>query len=446
MELESKGKQMKQQLNLFVTLYKALIVFILFLPYIVYSAENISLSVRDIELSEVMEMLSRQERVNILLSENTSARISVNLYDMELAEAIRVIANSAGFEIEVRDNIYYVINRDDVGRYSANGTTDTRAFRLKYANSTEVRTIIEEQLSDYGSVTELVERNLLVVEDKPEFLSNIETLINDLDYRPRQILIEARILEVTLDESEVFGIEWSKIFESSNGLIGTRGLSSSGAGFFVDYVDDELNLFLDALQHDGRTRTLSTPKLLALENQPASVIIGDRLGYINTVTINQVTTENTEFLESGIILEVTPTVDENGQIMLDIHPEISTGTVTDGVPSQSTTSVRTQLLVPSGGTSFIGGLIKSQKFTDQKGVPGLSKIPLAGKLFSRNEERNVNTEIIILITPTLIDSNKPQWQQEAIESVNEAMVSPHSIPEIHTRLEPVIINAQQSEQ
>ncbi len=383
------------------------------------TGKTINLSVRDTEVSEVMEMLSRQERVNILLAEGVTGKISVNLYDVQLDDAIRSIANSAGYELEKRGSNYFIIERDDVGKYADNGTTRVQAFRLRYVKAENVSTILENQISRYGSITALPDRNVVVVKDTPEFLQRIEAIIASVDYRPKQVLIEARILEITLDESEAYGIEWARIFESGEGVAGTRGLSAVNSGFFIEFVGEKLEVFLDMLEQDGRTKTLSTPKLLTLENKSASVIVGDRLGYINTVTINQVTTETTEFLESGVILQVTPSVDDDGRIMLDIHPEISTGTVTDGVPSQTTTSVTTHLLVPSGGTSLIGGLIKSQTFVDNQGVPVLRKIPIAGKLFSRREERNVNTEIIVLITPTIVEPDMPDWQQREMDLVEE---------------------------
>ena len=392
-------------------------------PSVSFAGEKhdpVTLSVRDTEISEVMEMLSLKEKVNILLSEGVAGRISVNLYEVKLDEAIKAIANAAGYEAERRGHkSYFIINREDVGRYVDNGTTDVRTFKLEYAKSEDVQSILEEHLSHYGSITELQERNMLVVEDMPPFLRRIEKIIKELDYRPKQILIEARILEVTLDENESFGVEWSKILESGDGLAGTRGLSETTSGFFVEIFDENLNFLLDALSSDGRTKTLSTPKLLTLENETSSVIVGNRLGYVNTVTINQVTTENTEFLESGVILEVTPSVGADGRIMLKIRPEISTGKVNDGIPSQDTTSVDTQLLIASGSTSFIGGLIKRQSFYDEKGVPILRKLPLAGRLFSRKEERALNTEIIVLITPTIVEPSSSEWQKVETDKVED---------------------------
>lgn len=382
--------------------------------------DTVTLSVRDTEIAEVMEMLSLKEKVNILLSDGVSGQISVNLYGVKLEEAIKAVASAAGYEVERRGGkTYFIIDRDDVGKYVDSSTTDVRTFKLEYAKSEDVQPILEEYLSHYGTITELKDRNMLVVEDMPSFLRRVEKIIEELDFRPKQILIEARILEVTLDENESFGVEWSKIFQSGDGLAGTRGLSERTSGFFVEILDENLNLLLDALETDGRTKTLSTPKLLTLENETSSVIVGNRLGYVNTVTINQVTTENTEFLESGVILEVTPSVGSDGRIMLEIHPEISTGKINDGIPSQDTTSVDTQLLVSSGSTSFIGGLIKRQSFYDEGGVPILRKIPLAGRLFSRKEERVLNTEIIVLITPTIVEPSSPEWQKVETEKVED---------------------------
>ncbi len=344
--------------------------------------QKIELSLREVEIAEAMQMLSKQQRVNILLSKGVSGKVSINLYDMSLGEAIHLIANTAGYEAEKRGNTYFVINRDDVGSYVDNGTTQIVTFNLNYAKAEDVREILEEYLSRYGSITELKDRNILVVEDRPEFLKRITGLVKKLDYQPRQIVIEARILEITLDDSEAYGIEWAKFFsiQGADGVIG-RGIPANNlSGLFLEIIDDDLRIFLDLLQREGRTRTLSTPKLLTVENKKASVIVGDRLGYVNTVTINQVTTENTEFL--------------------------------------ATTAVDTHLLVPNGATSFIGGLIKTQVFNDLTGVPVVSKIPLLGKLFSRKEKRKINTEIIVLITPTIVDTADEKWQKGEKEKVD----------------------------
>ena len=133
------------------------------------------------------------------------------------------------------------------------------------------------------------------------------------------------------------------------------------------------------------------------------MIVGDRRGFQVTTTINQITTESIEFLESGVILRVTPHVDADGRIMMEIHPEVSSGTVdTNGIPSQTTTEVTTRLIVPSGETVFVGGLIKQSISESRSGVPVLGRVPAIGRLFSSREVTSVNTETVVLITPRLI--------------------------------------------
>jgi type II secretory pathway component GspD/PulD (secretin) len=369
---------------------------------------KISLSLRDVSIAEVMEMLSRSARVNILLSGDVEGEVSVNLYDVNVDEAIHSIATSGGYGVEKRKGSYFIVNRDEAGKNAAGGPTQLRTFKVQYSDAEVVSGILENHLSSYGQITTLPERRLLVVEDTPYFLDRIETLLKELDRQPKQILIKAQILEVGLKDSESFGLDWTKIFESGSRTIklGTQGLSNPGsAGFFFDYLTDDATLILDALRTRDRLRTLATPKLLALEDREAETIIGDRLGYNVTTTIDNVTTTSTEFLESGVILKVRPSVDGQNRILLDIHPEVSTGSVSDdGIPNQNTTEVTTTMLVESGKTVFIGGLIKRSEIKTREGVPVLGDIPGLGLLFSNRAISSINTELVVLITPYILDN------------------------------------------
>ena len=366
---------------------------------------KVSLTLRDVSISEIMEMLSKSAKVNILLSEDVEGTISVNLYDIEVDDAIQSIATSAGYAVERRQGSFFIVNRDEAGRYDAGGPTQLRTFKVQYSDPEVVAEALENHLSSYGKITTLTKRRLLVVDDKPHFLQRIENLLRELDREPKQILIEARILEVGLKDSESYGLDWSKIFHSGEATIGTQGLSNPGSpGLFFDYLSPNVSIVLDALRQRARLRTLSTPKLLALEDQEAETIIGDRLGYNVTTTIDNVTTTSTEFLESGVILKVRPSVDEQNRILLDIHPEVSTGSVSDdGIPNQTTTEVTTSMLVESGKTVFIGGLIKRTSEQTREGVPVLGDIPVVGSLFSNRALSTVNTELVVLITPYIVN-------------------------------------------
>ncbi len=385
---------------------------------------RISMTMKDAELADVMDMISREQRVNIFVSTDSNEEVSFSLYDMTLPDAIRAIANAAGLAVEHHDGNYFIIDRDEAGKYAPDALTQVRSFELQYVLVDEMQSLLDPYLSEYGEITVFSEKNIFLIEDTPEFLRRTAELVRQIDKQPTQILIEAKILEVTLTDEDSSGLDWTRIFNSDGGTgeFGGQGLNNpTSAGLFFTYTNDNIALALDALTSQGRVRTLSSPKLLAVEDQESSVIVGDRRGYSVITTINQVTTESIEFLESGVILRVTPSVDANGKVLMDIHPEVSTGVIDPltGIPSQSTTEVTTRMIVPDGQTIFVGGLIKHRVEESKRGIPIVSRIPGLGRLFSSRENNKTNTETIVLITPTILDDNTKLVDEETIEIIQK---------------------------
>jgi type II secretory pathway component GspD/PulD (secretin) len=391
------------------TLATLLVLFTLWCPGAAAGEANVSLSLRDTDLSEAMEMLSRSRRVNILLGQGVGGTVTLNLYDVSLDTAIRAIANASGYLVERRYDSYFIVDPSSAARNADGALASVRTFKVQYADPAEVAAILENHTSEFGTVTTLSARNMVVVQDRPDFLRRISRIVAALDREPRLVLIEAQILEIGLDDSHRYGIDWRHLFDSKDGTgeVGTQDLAAANVpGFFLEVMNSDFEVVVDALVEEGTARTLSTPKLLVLEDEEAEVIVGDRQGYRETTTINQVTTESVRFLESGIILRVLPSVDQRGRIRLDVTPEISTGTVVLGLPSQTTTSVTTQLLLTDGQTSFIGGLIKRSLTRSRSGVPVLRRIPGIGNLF-KNDAKSYNvTETVVLITPHLVNAGE----------------------------------------
>ena len=384
--------------------------------------QRISMTMKDADLADVMDMISREQRVNIFVSSDSNEQVSFSLYDMTLPDAIRAIANAAGLAVEHYGGNYFIIDRDEAGQYAPDALTQVRAFDLQYVKVDEMQSLLSPYLSEYGEISQFTEKNIFLIEDTPEFLRRVDALVRILDVPPTQILIEAKILEVTLTDEDSYGLDWSRLFDSDggSGTVGTRSLGDpTSPGLFFNYTNDNIVATLDALTSQGRVRTLSSPKLLAVEGQESSVIIGDRRGYSVLTTINQVTTESIEFLESGVILRVTPEVDTEGQVMLDIHPEVSTGTIDpiSGIPSQTTTEVDTRMIVPDGKTIFVGGLIKHRLEESKRGVPVIGRIPVVGRLFSNRENVKTNTETIVLITPTILDENARLVDEDTVKII-----------------------------
>jgi type II secretory pathway component GspD/PulD (secretin) len=384
---------------------------------------NLSISVRHTDIAEIFEMLSRHSKANILLSNDVEGEVSVNLYDLTLEEAVEAVAAAGGFVAERDGDAWHIVAREDAGQDFADGFTEVRSFKVQYTDSEAVAAILENYLSRYGEITALPERKLLVIEETPQFMRRVEALLGEIDREPVQILIEARILEVTLDATDIYGIDWSQTFESgdSSGSLGVQRIGATTVpGFFFSVFNDKLDLALNALSAKGRVQTLSTPKLLALEHEEAEVVIGDRIGYRVTTTINQVTTESIEFLETGVILRVRSYVDRAGRIMMDIHPEVSTGTISlDGVPNKTSTEVTTQLLADDGQTIFIGGLIRNTRSKRREGVPVLGDLPLVGPIFSNNEELQLRTETVVLITPRIMQAQQLAMHREQAERLSQ---------------------------
>ena len=389
---------------------------------------KVSISVQNTELNEVFEMLSREGKINILLSNGVSGEISVNLYDVGLEESVRIIAAAAGFAVEHIEGSYFIVPRTEAGKDHAGGITHLKTFKVQYSDPEQIAEILGKHLSRYGKITALTERRLLVVEELPEFLERIEHLLIELDSQPKQILIEARILEISLDDNETYGIDWSRILSVNDGGVtsnsdssfGIQGLNApTSAGFFFSLINPNITVALNALDAKGRVRTLSTPKLLALEHQEAEVIIGDRTGYQVTTTINQVTTESIAFLESGVILRVLSFVDHSGRIMMQIHPEVSTATVNNSIPSLSTTEVSTNFLAEDGQTIFIAGLMRNSTSKRREGVPLLSDIPLLGRAFSNSEDISINTETVVMITPYIVEAGHDLFMTESSLKMDE---------------------------
>ena len=392
-------------------------------------APLISMSLDNVEIAEAFEMISRRERINIVLDRDVSGTISINLYDLTTEEAIHAIADSGGYAVRKKYNGYIILPYD-IADGDEHDTT-IRTFKVQYTLPALVKDILNEHMSDHGKITVLEDRSLIVIEDNPQSLDRMENLLAEIDKPPRQILIEAKILEIQLSENESWGLNWAHFFSAGDGeaSLGWRGSATSEFTGFVATVDrDSLAAVLNILNEKGRVRTLSTPKLLALENHQASVIIGERQGYRVTTTINQVTTESVEFLESGVILNVTPSVDGQGRILMAIHPEVSTGTIQLGIPDKTTTEVTTVLLAEDGQPIFIGGLIRNTIDYNRNGIPILGDIPVMGRLFSDIEEKVSLTETVVLITPYLIKDastgvlgHERDKLQEQIEIINERM-------------------------
>ena len=145
----------------------------------VSSAGKISLSIEELDIREVMQMLSREQRINIFVADGISGIVSVNLYDMDTVEAVNLIAESAGFVVERRGNSFFVVKREEAGKLRHSDRMAVRSFKVQYAAVSEVEVILQDYISNFGSIKSMAQSRLLVVEDLPPFLEKIEMILDE---------------------------------------------------------------------------------------------------------------------------------------------------------------------------------------------------------------------------------------------------------------------------
>ena len=254
----------------------------------------------------------------------------------------------------------------------------------------------------------------IVVYDFPEKIEMAREVIKSLDIKPKQVLIEATILRAMLDENTQFGIDLSSIGGASISLGSTEGIQDtefasivSPGGLTAVFSIDDVTGFIRALEEVTDTTVLANTKILAVNKQQGSVLIGQKMGYKSQITQTDggLTTSKVDFLESGTRLVFRPYIGNDGYIRMDIYPEDSTATLNPitQVPDKMTTELQTNVLVKDGETIVIGGLFRDYVSTTRSQVPLLGDIPFLGALFRGTSDLTQRVEVIILLTPHIIE-------------------------------------------
>ncbi|NQU43682.1 secretin and TonB N-terminal domain-containing protein [bacterium] len=372
----------------------------------------ITLNFENEELSSVLRMLSLSRQINIIAGPEVSGQVSVNLYNVTFEEALRSILAIGGFTYFKRGDIIFVTTEARKSELPLAGRDlEIRIYRIEHANANSIVESVTQFLSPSGTAVLNKEERFLVVEDSPDYLARIENLLHVQDIPARQVMISVRILKVNHDDSLEIGAQFGPIrpvrltdFLTNGFAQDLTSLAPSTQGFFWGATQANRRLFMDFLSKKGKVKVLAAPELLALNGQEASLIVGSRKGFRITTVTETASLESVEFLEVGIQLDITPYIAENGLIRLEIHPKVSSGDVDTetGLPSEDTTEVDTVLMVQDGKTVIIGGLLNSETQRVRQQVPILGDIPIIGIFFGRNKWSTVKTELILMITPTIV--------------------------------------------
>lgn len=269
-----------------------------------------------------------------------------------------------------------------------------------------------------GSVRVSVDRNtnsLLIAAPGADW-SAIRKILEELDRAPAQILIEASILEVTLTDDFKFGVDWSVFsgngrFNIASTTNAAGAVAAQAPGLAVTFIDKDIKAAINALGSKTTVEVVSAPKIMALDNHPARLEVGDQVPIIvqtqqSTTSANAALVNSVDYRNTGVILNVTPRIAGDDRIALSITQEVSSvaPTTTSGIDSPTIQQRKfdSALLLGDGGTVALGGLISSTRTKGGTGVPYLQKIPFAGALFDRHTDSLQKTELIILLSARII--------------------------------------------
>jgi general secretion pathway protein D len=261
------------------------------------------------------------------------------------------------------------------------------------------------------------DNNALLIMANAADYESIESAIRKLDVVPRQVLIEVTIAEITLKDELRYGLEW--YFTSGSKISGKLDTGASGIaqlvpGFSAVFTGKagDIRGILNALATDSKLKVLSSPHITVTDNQKATIKVGDRVPTISQTQTAAATTtgviSTVQYIETGIMLNVTPRVNAGGLVGLEITQEVSnaTSTTTSGIdsPTIQSRSAQSTVTIQSGETLVMAGLIREEQNDASSGLPGLSRIPLLGGLFGNQSSSENRTELIILITPRVMET------------------------------------------
>ncbi len=397
--------------------------------------DKLDIVIPNTDIREVLELLSKAGGLNILASENVTGPVKASLTGVDVDTALSAILKSAGYVSRREGNFIYVgTAKDFLAMDHSLDRVSTRVYRPNYVSAAELQTLMTPMLtpaigtisvsnaaqvgigadSNSAGGNNFAGAEVLLVRDFEGVLAQIDQVFDEVDRRPLQVSIEAMILSVKLNDELTLGVNWDLLRSSQHirlafgapvAALDDAAAAASG-GLKVAFLDSNLGAFIDCLEKVGETHVISSPRLMCLNKQRAEIHIGEERGYISTTVTETAATQSVEFLEVGTQLRLRPYISNDGMIRLEIHPELSTGTVevTDNftLPRKNVTQVTTNVMVRDGATLVIGGLLREDLNKDVSQIPLLGSLPWVGPVFQHQTDTTTRDEVIVLVTPRIV--------------------------------------------
>lgn len=385
--------------------------------------EKISLDYKDADISTILRSLSYAYGLNLVTSTEIKGKVTISLKDITLLEALDAILTVNGYNYSQKNNIIYVSPGAAEGAQLVN-----EPITLKYIKAVEAQNLLRKAISPKGDIKVDEISNLFIITDYPASIEKIKALLKSIDIAPQQVLIEAKIVDITSKDLRNLGLTWQVDYNPGKGIFsrenvetiserlkGTATLagpssSLSGGQFKLDTLvlkGLSATATLDALIQDQKAHLLASPSIAVLNNREARIIIGEKVPYKERTQTTTGTTETTRFIDVGTTLRVTPSINADGYITLEVHPEVSSvSALLDAGPRITTREADTIVRIKEGDTLVIGGLIKQQDDSTHSRIPILGYIPVLSYFFSNRSKDQTQTELTVFVTPKIVRSRE----------------------------------------
>lgn len=404
-----------------------------------YTGEKLSLNFQDIEVRSVLQLIADFTDLNLVASDTVQGSITLRLQNVPWDQALDLVLKTKGLDKRQVGNVLLVAPADEIAarerqeleaqkQIAELAPLRRELIQVNYAKASDIAKLFASVTaadadSQRGSLTVDERTNSIIALETQEKLDELRRIVTQLDIPVRQVMIEARIVEANVGFDKALGVNWSGELSLGNSdkyrLYGDNGLASTANAPFVDlgvkaatsgigigFVTDNtvLDLQLSAMESTGNGEVISQPKVVTSDKETAKILKGSEIPYQEASSSGATTTR---FADAVLSLEVTPQITPDNQVIMEVivtkdEPDFSNQV--NGVPSIRKNEVNANILVADGETIVIGGVFQSETSTSQEKVPFLGDLPLLGKMFRRDITAESKTELLIFLTPRIINN------------------------------------------
>ncbi|UCG52385.1 MAG: AMIN domain-containing protein [Candidatus Latescibacterota bacterium] len=383
---------------------------------------NITIDVQGADIQTVLRSFSEFSTTNIIAGPEVEGKVTAHLVNMPWRQAMEVILKSHGFGFReeygvIRVSTIEKLTKEELELQAAERQKDellpleTRIINVSFANASEIRDALKEMLSQRGSMETESGANALVVTDISKNIDKINAMVDELDRKIKQVEIVAKMVDVDFEATREIGVRWDLLNLSHPDISGVgdfvidAGSPAPTGRLRVGTVQSwgDVQSVIDMLEKENKANIISNPRIVTADNREASILVGKE---IPLIVSDEAGNPITELTKIGITLRVTPHVNSDKTITLDLHPEVSDlsaqATVQGGVVIVLS-EADTRVVVGDGETAVIGGLISEVESKLENGVPLLKDIPIVGGLFRLTNDTTKKRELVIFVTPRIVD-------------------------------------------